>query len=482
MIIDDIKYIFTNYHIIPQYLINDNIIIELYNKKKINFRLKEENITFYIELDITKIEIGDLDNKIKDIKYLQLDLNYLQGYDQYKNTDVFSIQYPKDPMLVSRSQILEIIKIPVTNNYEFKYTIDTEQGSSGSPITLANTLKVIAIHKQGNIRDKYNYGTFIGEIFKNDKLKFEKEELKKGNGENNNYIIGQINISKDDINKEIIIINSYEEHIRGQYFEEIEEKYRNEKEIKECIIEINNIKLSSFSYFHKFEKDGIYNIKYTFKNLLTNCNHMFESCRSLINLDLSNFNTQNVKSMESMFCFCFSLEYLNLSNFNTQNVENMTHMFYFCTSLKNLNLSTFNTQKVKGMSCMFSNCSSLKDLNLSNFDTQNVTVMMGMFSDCKSLKDLNLSNFNTENVVHMGSMFSGCSSLINLNLSNFYTQNVEMMCNMFLSCPSLQYLDLSNFNTQKVQDMGWMFTGCESLKKEGVITKDQRILEKIKDI
>ena len=74
-------------------------------------------------------------------------------------------------------------------------------------------------------------------------------------------------------------------------------------------------------------------------------------------------------------------------------------------------------------------------------------------------------------------MFYDCSSLINLDLSNFNTQNVNDMSFMFSFCNSLISLDLSNFNTQNVTDMDYMFDGCESLKKENIITKDDKILK-----
>ena len=47
-----------------------------------------------------------------------------------------------------------------------------------------------------------------------------------------------------------------------------------------------------------------------------------------------------------MFASCSSLKELNLSNFNTNNVTNMNSMFYYCSSLKELNLSNFNTNNV----------------------------------------------------------------------------------------------------------------------------------------
>ena len=61
--------------------------------------------------------------------------------------------------------------------------------------------------------------------------------------------------------------------------------------------------------------------------------------------------------MRFMFFGCFLLKELNLSNFNTNNVTNMEYMFYKCSSLKELNLSNFNTNNVINMEGMFSECS-----------------------------------------------------------------------------------------------------------------------------
>ena len=60
--------------------------------------------------------------------------------------------------------------------------------------------------------------------------------------------------------------------------------------------------------------------------------------------------------MECMFSGCSSLKQLNLSNFNTNNVTDMVGMFSGCSSLEELNLSNFNTKNVTNMECMFSWC------------------------------------------------------------------------------------------------------------------------------
>ena len=58
---------------------------------------------------------------------------------------------------------------------------------------------------------------------------------------------------------------------------------------------------------------------------------MFFDCSSLKELNINNFNTNNVTDMESMFYECSSLKELNLNNFNTNNVTNMSWMFYGCS-------------------------------------------------------------------------------------------------------------------------------------------------------
>ena len=77
----------------------------------------------------------------------------------------------------------------------------------------------------------------------------------------------------------------------------------------------------------------------------------------------------------------------------------------------------------------------------------------------------------------MAGMFAYCDSLISLDLSSFNTQNVTNMSWMFYNCYSLISLDLSNFHTQNVTYMSDMFYDCYSLKKENIITKDDKILK-----
>ena len=199
--------------------------------------------------------------------------------------------------------------------------------------------------------------------------------------DNTNFINAEIYIREEDVNKNKRIINSFENVKKENRWinDETDNIRGNEKEIKRCKIKING-KSIPFSYFYKFKKSGKYNIQYSFPNKLTNINNMFSLCSSLTNIDLSNFNTQNVTNMSDMFYRCISLTKIDLSNFNTQNVTNMNSMFYECSSLTNIDLSNFNTQNVIDMSYMFSECSSLTNIDSSNFNNEKVTNMSYMFS------------------------------------------------------------------------------------------------------
>ena len=279
------KFLVTNYHVINPNLEYENIKVEIYDKTSMKLKLKNR-LTKYIKKpkDIAMIEIRESDNIYNHIEFLDYDINYInKGYSIYENVDIFSIEHPYgDDASCASGKIIKI------NDFEFEHDVPTDDGSSGCPIILLNNninfIQVIGIHKEGNYIKKLNYGTFLGEIL--------NKELKKDKNENkNNYIVAEIYINDEDINKIKRILNSYEEHRRG--IGEIKENFKNEDEIKRCQIEINEEKIK-FSYYHKFKLKGNFKIKYIFKTYITSTRFMFCDCSSLTQIDLSNFNTNYI--------------------------------------------------------------------------------------------------------------------------------------------------------------------------------------------
>ena len=160
--------------------------------------------------------------------------------------------------------------------------------------------------------------------------------------------------------------------------------------------------------------DGIDNLQTT---KVTNMSFMFSGCSKLTSLDLSNFDTANTSHAESMFQDCENLQSIKFPpNFTIAKVDNISRMFSGCSSLTALDLSKFNTSQVKKMIWTFKDCSSLTKLDLSSFDTSNVIDMNGMFNNCSSLKELDLRSFVIDPNIDKGYMLDGLTKLNTLKL------------------------------------------------------------------
>ena len=138
-------------------------------------------------------------------------------------------------------------------------------------------------------------------------------------------------------------------------------------------------------------------------------------------------NTSLTEHMAFMFANCSSLESLDVSAFDTRNVKTMYAMFRNCSSLQTLDVTNFNTSRVTNMFCLFEGCSHLTSIDVSHFDTRNVTSLESMFENCWSLETLDLSAFDTHNVTSTMRMFIECQALTTITVGDKWTmENVDM--------------------------------------------------------
>lgn len=142
------NFLITNFHNISDYDVNShkNITIYIHNEKSQKIRLN--NYERFIQcfdkpIDITIVQILDSDQIRKDIKFLNYDLNYLYGYNNYLKEDVLILQHP-----LGEDVNYAVGKIVSIDNFEFEHTVDTDYGSSGSPVILVKNSMVIGIHKK----------------------------------------------------------------------------------------------------------------------------------------------------------------------------------------------------------------------------------------------------------------------------------------------------------------------------------------------
>ena len=260
-------------------------------------------------------------------------------------------------------------------------------------------------------------------------------------------------------------------------------------------------------FFYCSNLTTIEGIEYFNTENVTNMRYMFDDCKSLKSLDLTNFNTENVTDMYSMFASCTSLESLDLTNFNTAKVTNMESMFQSCYALKTIYASDkFVTDQVTESTCMFSDCSNLKDYTSSKEDHTYANCTTGyftygrgyaMFDDATGTLTFSYKGFKPEGAYELNEggntpewisknsyvkkvvfdasfanarptscneWFFSCSNLTTIEgIEYLNTAKVTNMNYMFDNCESLKSLDLTKFNTENVTSMKFMFEACTTL-------------------
>lgn len=215
----------------------------------------------------------------------------------------------------------------------------------------------------------------------------------------------------------------------------------------------------------KLEVVNLWNThKANFMENVTKTQKMFQGCSRLNKLTLPRkVKTEKLESMFYMFDGCSSLTALDLSAWNLNNVKDMESLFKNCSGLTSVALPKVTSKKIQYMQRMFSGCSSLTSIDLSGWNVENVTEMGDLFYDCSNLKVLNLSGWTPKSLTKIYRMFLNCTSLENINLSGWNLENMTEIQYMFSGCTSLKTVDLSNWKTPKLSVLGRLINGCESL-------------------
>ncbi len=186
--------------------------------------------------------------------------------------------------------------------------------------------------------------------------------------------------------------------------------------------------------------------------------HAFWSCSNLRNLDVSQWNMNNVINLESTFSGCGALENFNAINWNTSHVLNLSNIFSYCYSLTNIDISNWDVRNVYTANDMFYFCSQISTLNLPNWNFCHLSYLTGMFHGCSALTSLNLSNWNLCNIEFMNGVFAQCSNLTdiyfnNCNLNNLMISNqcfsgVPSGCNIWVPTWKVKKIFLNDISTQ----------------------------------
>ena len=82
----------------------------------------------------------------------------------------------------------------------------------------------------------------------------------------------------------------------------------------------------------------INNVTIVFDEEINSTENMFYNLVNISEIDLTNFDTSNIKKMKSMFYGCKGLKNIIFGNINTSSVEDMSQLFKFCTIITSIDV------------------------------------------------------------------------------------------------------------------------------------------------
>ena len=140
-------------------------------------------------------------------------------------------------------------------------------------------------------------------------------------------------------------------------------------------------------YSLKVDDSCIVNGTWGFENIidtskLKTMSYMFEDCKLLQTLDVSNWDTSNVTDMYMMFRECYSLQSLDVSNWDISNVANIGDMFYACNKLETIgDITSWDASNVTHIE-RFAVDTAIKnfvgDRTIDDVINNNITILNGL--------------------------------------------------------------------------------------------------------
>ena len=246
-----------------------------------------------------------------------------------------------------------------------------------------------------------------------------------------NYILIEVKIDENNLNKDIRLLNQVSINNNFCNFEKddikiiiddqiIPLKYKNynkDSEYDDKPINHENSQELEYNsniineYYWNFSEIGKHTVEIIFKKKLLQGNDLFKNCDSIFQIDCSNFDCSEIINCANMFENCTSLIEINFGKIDFPLSKDFSYMFHNCQNLEKLDVSNFNTENSKSFKRMFSGCSKLKEINVSGFQTANCENIEKMFYDCNSLESIDMSNWDMENIKQLGMLFHNCLNL-----------------------------------------------------------------------
>ena len=155
---------------------------------------------------------------------------------------------------------------------------------------------------------------------------------------------------------------------------------------------------------------------------------------------------------------CKAKECYDLSKLDTSGITNMDDVFIY--SLFEGDISQWNTSNVTSMNSMFNETTKFNG-DIGNWDVSNVTSMYYMFGYTDNYNQP-LNNWNTSNLINMEAMFCGAESF-NQDISNWDISNVTSMFKMFANTKVFNQ-NISKWNLDNIKNCDYILDNTKAFE------------------
>ena len=188
------------------------------------------------------------------------------------------------------------------------------------------------------------------------------------------------------------------------------------------------------------------------------CVGRYANNRATINGVWDTSKCQDMSYMFTLASLC-NYDYSFVQDWNTSSLVNAEGMFYQCNLDCSLDLTRWETKNIKNAAMMFG-MSALKGCNMTGWDMRSLECCDKMFMNCSGLTTLELGWVNVNDIDSAVRMFDCCISLTTLDISCFNGITFGDATEMLSYNDSLVTIYCNGFSATRSTEM---FVGCYQL-------------------
>lgn len=204
----------------------------------------------------------------------------------------------------------------------------------------------------------------------------------------------------------------------------------------------------------------IYNLRIDEKNI-TSAKRFCANCKKMISFrgpNISNINCAMINNYDEFFRGCTKLKNIELNCFiGSKNITSAENMFDECKSLKEINLSDLDLKTLKYANYMFANCEKLEKITLYSSGILSLNHVWGIFANCEKLCIVEAPNIIFDlNIprIDWGYLFRMNPNLEVLNLKYINVENMSVLVfnELFKNTKKLRSVRIRGFGNFRSYD------------------------------